>query len=83
MRKRQLGIRIGLLTALTLMVAVLLPPTAQSEPPDVMYMWVYTPEAQARTAAGDCPTDQLCKELCERIGGQSYPTGEFACFPDS
>lgn len=83
MKNRQLGIRIVLLTALTLMVAVLLPPTSESKPPDVMYVWSYTPEAQARTAAGDCPPEQLCKELCERIDGQSHPTGQFACFPDS
>lgn len=39
--------------------------------------WESTPEAQARTLAGDCYGSMLCKELC--YFGQ--PTGEFNCFP--
>ena len=38
--------------------------------------WELTPTAVARTAAGDCPTGMLCRELCY----YSVPQGEFMCF---
>lgn len=38
--------------------------------------WDLTPTAVERTAAGDCPTGMLCRELCF-LGA---PQGEFHCF---
>ncbi len=78
---KQLSIRIVLAVALIAGVTVLVAPSAESvsEP---MFFWVYTPQAEIRTLRGDCPENQLCKELCERVNGDTHLTGQFQCFPD-
>ncbi len=84
---KKLSILIALFVALIAGVALAFdPPDPNSDNhPDnhPRYVWTSTPEAQARTAAGDCPGDDLCKELCEVIDGEGHPTGSFACFPPS
>ncbi|MEM9557710.1 MAG: hypothetical protein AAGC60_25855 [Acidobacteriota bacterium] len=43
--------------------------------------WESTPEAIARTAAGECGPDGLCKEWCTGFCDDPQPTGVFQCFP--
>lgn len=38
--------------------------------------WLLTDEALARTAAGDCAAQTICREYCLN----SVPTGFFQCF---
>lgn len=44
--------------------------------------WVYTSEAQIRTADGDCDPDETCLELCltNPQTGVLIRRGEFQCF---
>ncbi len=79
---KKLSILIALFVALIAGVALAIDPPDDSES-QPMYQWVSTPEAQIRTLEGDCPGDDLCKELCEIIDGEGSGTGSFACFPDS
>ena len=45
--------------------------------------WLYTAEAQARTASGDCPPGEVCLELClvNPQNGNIITQDHFECFP--
>lgn len=52
---------------------------------DVERVWVLTPEAAARTAAGaDCPNaaKPVCREECIVACGSELPQNIFDCFAD-
>ncbi len=55
------------------------PPRSMVQHPDGgLEEWLMTPEAQARTLAGECQANWECLELCI----SSVPMGEFQCWPE-
>ncbi len=75
MKNRKSGLRIALLIALGLTLA-LIAVTGSAE--YNMGEWVVTQDAQDRTDAGDCAgTGLVCKQRVDDNG----PTSEFRCMP--
>ena len=87
-------IRIALILAVMVGVALLLPPQQAESwvvvgPPQDGGEWVYTEEAQRRTRAGDCgdpddPASGRCLEMCYNFDDspEPLPSGQFRCFYD-
>ena len=73
------------LALLFAVAAVFLPNAGANTEVALVYEWVATPEAQARTLAGDCAAAQQCLELCAVANNHNpprdpSPQGIFQCF---
>lgn len=80
MKKWNIGTRIALAVALALVATALLVP-AGSALEGHMMVWLYTPEAEIRTLAGDCPAGYRCLQLClVDQQGNTQLTNDFGCF---
>ncbi len=86
-------VRFLLIAALTFGATWFLLPRSEAEFPifdgsaGIVYEWMLTPEAEARTAAGECesnPERPVCLEECffNVYTREEGSTGNFACFPD-
>ena len=82
MRLSEKPIRNSLLLALVLIAAVLLPSSGSAEPSEMhTETWVETPEAQVRTALGECPEGLKCYQLCVNLGNGPMPIDTWSCRP--
>ena len=80
--------RVVLIAALTLVLAGLtVHGLFAGQRPDGAFEWVYTVQAQARTAAGECfdpnaSVQDVCVQLCiVTMDGHILPQDEFRCMP--